>query len=45
MCVWFSFVSSVETNFHDSKLIRGDSAPGPNEIGSRSQMRSGPGPK
>ena len=30
--------SMVGTNFHDSKLIKGDSAPGPNEIGSRAQM-------
>ena len=28
--------------FHDSKLIKGDSAPGPNEIGPWAQMRFGP---
>ena len=40
MCVGFAIVSMVRTNFHD-KL----SALGPNEIGSRAQMRLGPGPK
>ena len=40
MCVGFAIVSMVGTNFHDSKLIKGDSAPGPNEIGPRAQMRS-----
>ena len=42
MCVGFAIVSMVGTNFHDSKLIKGDSAPGPNKIGSRTQVRSGP---
>ena len=46
MCVGFAIVSMVGTNFHDSKLIKGDSAPGPNEIGPRAQVRSGPiGPR
>ena len=39
MCVGFAIVSMVGTNIHDSKLIKGDSAPGPNEIGPRAQMR------
>ena len=43
MCVGFAIVSMVGTNFHDSKLIKGDSTPGPNEIGPRAQMRSGAG--
>ena len=42
MCVGFAIVSMVGTNIHDSKLIKGDSAPGPNEIGPRAQVRSGP---
>ena len=42
MCVGFAIVSMVGTNFHDSKLIKGDSAPGPNEIGPRARVRSGP---
>ena len=42
MCVGFAIVSMVGTNFHDSKLIKGDSAPGPNEIGRWAQVRSGP---
>ena len=42
MCVGFAIVSMVGTNFHDSKLIKGDSAPGPNEIGPRAQVRAGP---
>ena len=42
MCVGFAIVSMVGTNFHDSKLIKGDSAPGPNEIGPRAQVRPGP---
>ena len=42
MCVGFAIVSMVGTNFHDSKLIKGESAPGPNEIGPRAQVRSGP---
>ena len=33
MCVGFAFVSMVETNFHGSKLIKSDSAPGSNKIG------------
>ena len=41
MCAGFAFVSMVRTNFHDSKLIKGDSAPGPNEIGPQAQVRSG----
>ena len=41
MCVGFAIVSMVGTNFHDSKLIKGDSSPGPNEIGPRAQVRSG----
>ena len=41
MCVGFAIVSMVGTNFHDSKLIKGDSAPDPNEIGPRAQVRSG----
>ena len=46
MCVGFAIVSMVGTNFHDSKLIKGDSAPGPNEIGPRARVRSGPiGPR
>ena len=40
MCVGFAFVSMVGTNFHDLKLIKGDLAPGPNEIGPRVQVRS-----
>ena len=32
MCVGFAIVSMVGTNFTDSKLIKGDSAPGLNEI-------------
>ena len=44
--VGFAFVSLVKTNFHDSKLIKDDSAPGPNAIGPRAQVRSGPiGPR
>ena len=42
MCVGFAIVSMVGTNFHISKLIKGESAPGPNEIGPRAQVRSGP---
>ena len=42
MCVGFAFVSMVGTNSHDSKLIKGDSAPGPNEIRPRAKFRSGP---
>ena len=46
MCVGFAIVSMVGTNFHDSKLIKGDSAPGPNEFGPRAGVRSGPiGPR
>ena len=46
MCVGFAIVSMVGTNFHDSKLIKGDSAPGPNEIGPGARVRSGPiGPR
>ena len=46
MCVGFAIVSMVGTNFHDSKLIKGDSAPGPNEIGPGAGVRSGPiGPR
>ena len=45
MRVGFAIVSMVGTNFHDSKLIKGDPAPGPNEIGPWAQVRSGPGPK
>ena len=41
MCVGFAIVSMVGTNFHDSKLIKGESAPGPND-GPRAQVRSGP---
>ena len=41
MCVWFAIVSMVGTNFHDSKLIKGDSVPGPNEIGPGARVRSG----
>ena len=44
MCVGFAIVSMVGTNFHDSKLIKGDSAPGPNEIGPGARVRSGPDP-
>ena len=29
MCVGFAIVSMVGTNFDDLKLIKGDSAPGP----------------
>ena len=42
MCVGFAIVSMVGTNFHDSKLINGDSAPSPNDIGPRAQARSDP---
>ena len=42
MCVGFAIVSMVGTNFDDSKLIKRDSAPGPNEIRPRAQMRLGP---
>ena len=45
MCVGFAIVSMVGTNFHDSKLIKGDSAPGPNDIGPElARARSGPDP-
>ena len=46
MCVGLAIVSMVGTNIHDSKLIKGDSAPGPNEIGPGAGVRSGPiGPR
>ena len=46
MCVGYAFVSMVGTNFHYSKLIKGDSAPGPNEVGAWAGVRSGPiGPR
>ena len=44
MCVGSAFVSMVGTNFHDSKVIKGDSAPGPNEIWPWARMKSGPWP-
>ena len=34
----FAFVSMAGTNFHDSKFIKSDSAPGP--MGSRPQPRA-----
>ena len=45
MCVGFAIVSMVGTNFHDTKLIKSNSAPGPNEIGPQAQMRSCAGPE
>ena len=42
MWVGLAFVSMVVTNFYDSKLIKGDSAPVPNDIGAQAQLRSGP---
>ena len=33
MCVGLAIVSMAGTNFDDSKVIKGDSAPSPNEIG------------
>ena len=42
MCVGLAIVSMVGTNFHISKLMKGESAPGPNEIGPQAQVRSGP---
>ena len=34
-----AIVSMVGTNFYDSKFIKGDSAPGPNEIGPGTVVR------
>ena len=39
MCVRFAYVSMVGSNIHDSKSIKGDSAPGPHEIRPLAQMQ------